>query len=94
MAALAQSTRHWCTTRPRPAGLEKRRTRTTSRLVEQPREPSTSRTVPDTFLVTVSSSGQSIVLDLRVMLAPASPVAEIQHSQHYNKHTTNIVLSS
>ena len=81
IAALAQSTRHWCTTRPSPAGLERRRMTTTRRLAEEPREPSTTRTVPETLRVIVSSSGQKMVLVLLVRFPPASPVAEIRQSQ-------------
>ena len=75
-AARAQSTTHWWTTRPRPLPPDTvRTTRITTRLAEQPREPSTIRTVPETLLPTDSTSGQSIVLVTLLELLPVSPVA-------------------
>ena len=79
-AARAQSTTHWCTTRPSPLHPDtKMTTRMTSRLAEQPREPSTIRTVPATFLWTDSASGHAIVLARLLELPPVSPVAGNRH---------------
>ena len=80
--ARAQSTTHWWTSRPIPLGPDTVSiSRITKRFAEQPRDPSTIRTVPDTLLWTDSTSGQWIVRVTLLELLPVSPVA----GKEYNK---------